>query len=177
MVIYFVMDMLQGLPGLPGLFIACLFSAALRYVTFLCDFLSVWTDCLLLSRREQKDRGTAELADGEWAWCLMVDAEHSDGSVFSWLFCCSTISSAFNSLATVTMEDLIKPHFPTMTESRATLLSKALGELPLKLFIQDFGCASFWLCRALLPSKLCPTGCCVWPWPTSPTWWGSRFCW
>lgn len=68
MVIYFVMDMLQGLPGLPGLFVACLFSAAL-----------------------------------------------------------STISSAFNSLATVTMEDLIKPQFPAMTEARATLLSKALA--------------------------------------------------
>lgn len=68
MVIYFVMDMLEGLPGLPGLFVACLFSAAL-----------------------------------------------------------STISSAFNSLATVTMEDLIKPHFPAMTEARATLLSKALA--------------------------------------------------
>ncbi|KAG7510040.1 adhesion G-protein coupled receptor F3-like [Solea senegalensis] len=68
MVIYFVMDMLQGLPGLPGLFVACLFSAAL-----------------------------------------------------------STISSAFNSLATVTMEDLVKPHFPAMTESRALLLSKALA--------------------------------------------------
>ncbi|XP_034531447.1 solute carrier family 5 member 6 [Notolabrus celidotus] len=68
MVIYFVMDMLQGLPGLPGLFVACLFSAAL-----------------------------------------------------------STISSAFNSLATVTMEDLIKPHFPAMTEAKATLLSKALA--------------------------------------------------
>lgn len=68
MVIYFVMDMLQGLPGLPGLFVACLFSAAL-----------------------------------------------------------STISSAFNSLATVTMEDLIKPHFPAMTEAKATLLSKVLA--------------------------------------------------
>lgn len=68
MVIYFVMDMLQGLPGLPGLFVACLFSAAL-----------------------------------------------------------STISSAFNSLATVTLEDLIKPHFPLMSERRATLLSKALA--------------------------------------------------
>nr|XP_046268766.1 solute carrier family 5 member 6 [Scatophagus argus] len=68
MVIYFVMDMLHGLPGLPGLFLACLFSAAL-----------------------------------------------------------STISSAFNSLATVTMEDLIKPHFPAMPEARATLLSKALA--------------------------------------------------
>ncbi|KAK9534051.1 hypothetical protein VZT92_009126 [Zoarces viviparus] len=68
MVLYFVMDMLQGLPGLPGLFVACLFSAAL-----------------------------------------------------------STISSAFNSLATVTMEDLVKPHFPAMTEARATLLSKVLA--------------------------------------------------
>ncbi|XP_041668692.1 solute carrier family 5 member 6 [Cheilinus undulatus] len=68
MVIYFVMDMLQGLPGLPGLFVACLFSAAL-----------------------------------------------------------STISSAFNSLATVTMEDFIKPHSPAMTEAKATLLSKALA--------------------------------------------------
>ncbi|KAL0969806.1 hypothetical protein UPYG_G00232540 [Umbra pygmaea] len=68
MVLYFVMDMLQGLPGLSGLFIACLFSAAL-----------------------------------------------------------STISSAFNSLATVTLEDLIKPHCPPMTEARATLLSKGLA--------------------------------------------------
>uniref|UniRef100_A0AAY4AZJ8 Sodium-dependent multivitamin transporter n=1 Tax=Denticeps clupeoides TaxID=299321 RepID=A0AAY4AZJ8_9TELE len=69
MVLYFVMDVLGQLPGLPGLFVACLFSGAL-----------------------------------------------------------STISSAFNSLATVTMEDLIKPHFPQMKESRATLISKALGE-------------------------------------------------
>lgn len=41
---------------------------------------------------------------------------------------CSTISSAFNSLATVTLEDLIKPFYPDMTEARATLLSKGLGE-------------------------------------------------
>ncbi|XP_027028045.1 solute carrier family 5 member 6 isoform X1 [Tachysurus fulvidraco] len=68
MVLYFVMDMLQGIPGLPGLFVACLFSASL-----------------------------------------------------------STISSAFNSLATVTMEDLIKPHYPSMSEARATLLSKILA--------------------------------------------------
>ncbi|KAM9798660.1 LOW QUALITY PROTEIN: solute carrier family 5 member 6a [Neosynchiropus ocellatus] len=68
MVLYFVMDVFQGLPGLPGLFVACLFSGAL-----------------------------------------------------------STISSAFNSLATVTMEDLIKPYFPNMTEAKATLLSKGLG--------------------------------------------------
>ncbi|XP_005931152.1 solute carrier family 5 member 6a [Haplochromis burtoni] len=68
MVLYFVMDVFRDLPGLPGLFVACLFSGAL-----------------------------------------------------------STISSAFNSLATVTMEDLIKPHFPNMTESKATLLSKGLA--------------------------------------------------
>uniref|UniRef100_A0A8C8FAL7 Sodium-dependent multivitamin transporter n=1 Tax=Oncorhynchus tshawytscha TaxID=74940 RepID=A0A8C8FAL7_ONCTS len=70
MVLYFVMDVFRDLPGLPGLFVACLFSGAL-----------------------------------------------------------STISSAFNSLATVTMEDLIKPYWPAMTEAKATLLSKGLGEL------------------------------------------------
>ncbi|XP_072300177.1 solute carrier family 5 member 6a [Eucyclogobius newberryi] len=68
MVLYFVMDVFKDLPGLSGLFVACLFSGAL-----------------------------------------------------------STISSAFNSLATVTMEDLIKPYFPSMAESRATLLSKGLA--------------------------------------------------
>lgn len=68
MVLYFVMDVLQDYPGLPGLFIACLFSGAL-----------------------------------------------------------STISSAFNSLAAVTMADLIKPHYPDMTESRAALISKSLA--------------------------------------------------
>ncbi|KAM3602507.1 uncharacterized protein V6R79_005389 [Siganus canaliculatus] len=68
MVLYFVMDVFQELPGLAGLFVACLFSGAL-----------------------------------------------------------STISSAFNSLATVTMEDLIKPYFPNMTEAKATLLSKGLA--------------------------------------------------
>uniref|UniRef100_A0A8C7MMK0 Sodium-dependent multivitamin transporter n=1 Tax=Oncorhynchus kisutch TaxID=8019 RepID=A0A8C7MMK0_ONCKI len=68
MVLYFVMDVFRDLPGLPGLFVACLFSGAL-----------------------------------------------------------STISSAFNSLATVTMEDLIKPFCPAMTEAKATLLSKGLA--------------------------------------------------
>uniref|UniRef100_A0A3Q3WVS4 Sodium-dependent multivitamin transporter n=1 Tax=Mola mola TaxID=94237 RepID=A0A3Q3WVS4_MOLML len=68
MVLYFVMDVFKYLPGLAGLFVACLFSGAL-----------------------------------------------------------STISSAFNSLATVTMEDLIKPHCPNMTETKATLLSKGLA--------------------------------------------------
>lgn len=30
MVLYFVMDVFKDLPGLPGLFVACLFSGALR---------------------------------------------------------------------------------------------------------------------------------------------------
>lgn len=67
-VLYFVMDLLKGLPGLPGLFVACLFSGSL-----------------------------------------------------------STISSAFNSLATVTMEDLIRPWFPEVSEARATMLSRVLA--------------------------------------------------
>lgn len=37
-VIFFVMDMLQELPGLPGLFIACVFSAALRCLHLLSLF-------------------------------------------------------------------------------------------------------------------------------------------
>lgn len=68
MVLFFVMDVLRDLPGLPGLFVACLFSGSL-----------------------------------------------------------STISSAFNSLATVTMEDLVRPHFSGLSESRATLISKLLA--------------------------------------------------
>ncbi|XP_031959748.1 sodium-dependent multivitamin transporter isoform X1 [Corvus cornix cornix] len=68
LVLFFVMDVLRDLPGLPGLFVACLFSGSL-----------------------------------------------------------STISSAFNSLATVTMEDLVRPHFPELSESRATLVSKLLA--------------------------------------------------
>ncbi|XP_054424630.1 sodium-dependent multivitamin transporter [Pteronotus mesoamericanus] len=67
-VLYFVMDLLKDLPGLPGLFVACLFSGSL-----------------------------------------------------------STISSAFNSLATVTMEDLIRPWFPQFSEGRATMLSRILA--------------------------------------------------
>ncbi|XP_077008508.1 sodium-dependent multivitamin transporter-like isoform X1 [Tamandua tetradactyla] len=68
LVLYFVMDLLKGLPGLPGLFVACLFSGSL-----------------------------------------------------------STISSAFNSLATVTMEDFIRPWFPEISETRAAMLSKVLA--------------------------------------------------
>uniref|UniRef100_A0A8C5SY51 Sodium-dependent multivitamin transporter n=2 Tax=Elapidae TaxID=8602 RepID=A0A8C5SY51_LATLA len=68
MVLYFVMDVLQEVPGLPGLFVACLFSGSL-----------------------------------------------------------STISSAFNSLATVTMEDLIRPYVNNIPERRATLYSKLLA--------------------------------------------------
>uniref|UniRef100_A0A8C5J4N8 Uncharacterized protein n=1 Tax=Junco hyemalis TaxID=40217 RepID=A0A8C5J4N8_JUNHY len=84
LVLFFVMDVLRDLPGLPGLFVACLFSGAL-----------------------------------------------------------STISSAFNSLATVTMEDLVRPHLPELSESRATLLSKLLGEAR--------GClpSPAWLCGEL----------------------------
>lgn len=68
LVLYFVMDLLKDIPGLPGLFVACLFSGSL-----------------------------------------------------------STISSAFNSLATVTMEDLIQPWFPQLTETRAIMLSRSLA--------------------------------------------------
>lgn len=68
LVLYFVMDLLKDMPGLPGLFVACLFSGSL-----------------------------------------------------------STISSAFNSLATVTMEDLIQPWFPQLTETRAIMLSRGLA--------------------------------------------------
>ncbi|KAK2499828.1 hypothetical protein MC885_009820 [Smutsia gigantea] len=66
--LYFVIDLLKGQPGLPGLFVACLFSGSL-----------------------------------------------------------STISSAFNSLATVTMEDLIRPWFPRFSEVHATMLSRILA--------------------------------------------------
>lgn len=50
---------------------------------------------------------------------------HSEPPLASSFF--STISSAFNSLATVTMEDLIRPWFPQVSEARATMLSRVLG--------------------------------------------------
>ncbi|XP_038659839.1 sodium-dependent multivitamin transporter-like [Scyliorhinus canicula] len=53
-----------------------------------------------------------------WALCLTLN--HC-------LCLFSTISSAFNSLAAVTMTDLIRPHYPHMTEARATLISKSLA--------------------------------------------------
>nr|XP_044999913.1 sodium-dependent multivitamin transporter-like [Jaculus jaculus] len=68
LVLYFVMDLLKDLPGLPGLFVACLFSGSL-----------------------------------------------------------STISSAFNSLATVKMEDLIQPWSTQFSETRAIMLSRSLA--------------------------------------------------
>lgn len=43
----------------------------------------------------------------------------------------STISSAFNSLATVTMEDLIRPWFPPFSEVQAIMLSRILGAIML----------------------------------------------
>lgn len=121
MVIFFVMDMLQGLPGLPGLFIACLFSAALRCHTspiiFLFSYFFFFLVFITFSHDLNSLATSSELhssVGGQGLYCFG--------------FClCSTISSAFNSLATVTMEDLIKPHFPAMTEFRATMLSKALG--------------------------------------------------
>lgn len=36
-VLYFVMDLLRDLPGLPGLFVACLFSGSLRYLALPSD--------------------------------------------------------------------------------------------------------------------------------------------
>lgn len=56
----------------------------------------------------------------------VVSLIHPEGITL--FFSPSTISSAFNSLATVTMEDLIKPHFPNMAEAKAILLSKGLGK-------------------------------------------------
>ncbi|XP_006835354.1 PREDICTED: sodium-dependent multivitamin transporter-like [Chrysochloris asiatica] len=49
------------------------------------------------------------------------------GSLSLCIFFSSTISSAFNSLATVTMEDLIRPWFPGFSEVQATRLSKIIA--------------------------------------------------
>lgn len=87
MVLYFVMDVLQEVPGLPGLFVACLFSGSL-----------------------------------------------------------STISSAFSSLATVTMEDLIRPYVASIPEQRATLYSKLLA----------LGYGLLCLCMAYISSMMGP---------------------
>lgn len=88
-------------------------------------------------------------------------------------FFLSTISSAFNSLATVTMEDLIKPHFPNMTEAKATLMSKGLGERERDAALtvrydeqfEKTNCVTVF--SPVAPQRW-PTALCAWPWPTSP---------
>ena len=35
---FFVMEVFEGLPGLPGLFVACMISGALKCVGFVCLF-------------------------------------------------------------------------------------------------------------------------------------------
>ncbi|XP_039252044.2 sodium-dependent multivitamin transporter-like [Styela clava] len=67
LLIFYMLDVLNGYPGLPGIFVACLFSAAL-----------------------------------------------------------STISSCFNALATLTMQDLVQP-FVDLSDRKAVLYSKVLA--------------------------------------------------
>uniref|UniRef100_H2YYA3 Solute carrier family 5 member 6 n=1 Tax=Ciona savignyi TaxID=51511 RepID=H2YYA3_CIOSA len=85
LLLYYVMNVLGEYPGIPGLFIACLFCASLRW----------------------------------------------------------TISSSFNSLATVTMTDIIRPHFK-MADRRATIISKTLV----------CGYALLCLCMTLIASQM-----------------------
>lgn len=84
---------------------------------------------------------TDKLHKLSWRYVLYIHGNmlENPSCSFSLMFLSSssTISSAFNSLATVTMEDLIKPHFPNMTESKATLLSKGLG----KIWFQCLSCS------------------------------------
>lgn len=95
----YVMDRLHY-PGLPGLFTACLFSGALRWVKHgipLCIHHPL--TCSYPT---------------EWIYLFRLH--------------CSTISSGLNSLAAVTLQDFVKLScFPELSEQRATLASKIIG--------------------------------------------------
>lgn len=109
--------------------------------------------------------------------CMYFKDVSNDMDTIFLLFLRSTISSAFNSLATVTMEDLVKPHFPAMSEAKATLLSKALGELSEAHHCTIQSCILMFVVRfnSCLVCQLCPMGCCVWPWLISLTSWVIQF--
>ena len=68
MVLYFVMDMLQGLPGLSGLFISCLFSAALRYIN-ISNTLFPTDDKRLYSKPSLDLQNKQKHSDRGVVWC------------------------------------------------------------------------------------------------------------
>lgn len=43
--------------------------------------------------------------------------------------CYSTLSSGLNSLSAITLNDFIKPYWPKMKDTRATVIAKILGEM------------------------------------------------
>ena len=86
-----------NIAGVPGVFVACVFSAALR-----SDWNIVGSDAALLN-----------------VWWYRID--------FTFVSSFSTISSGLNSLAAVTMQDIVLAKFPQMTERNATRLAKGLG--------------------------------------------------
>ncbi|XP_056624251.1 solute carrier family 5 member 6 isoform X2 [Triplophysa dalaica] len=61
MVLYFVMDMLQDFPGLPGLFVACLFSASLSTVSSAFNSLTAVTMVDLIKPHYSMSESTASL--------------------------------------------------------------------------------------------------------------------
>lgn len=66
------------------------------------------------------------------------------------------------------MEDLIKPHFPDMTESKATFLSKGLGQTSLLVLVVLFVLCCVDLCLGQLPGDLTIV--------TVPQLWSTAWC-
>lgn len=64
LVLYFVMDLLKDMPGLPGLFVACLFSGSLRY-----SFLQLALDVVCASA----GTGCLSVLDGRAQFSLSQD--------------------------------------------------------------------------------------------------------
>jgi len=97
---YFVMETLSNLPGLPGLFVSCVFSGSLRY------------------------RSIEEIESKlHFNYTFITILLHFYRNIYS------TLSSGFNALATVTWDDLLKRYFRNIKDKKQLLITKFIGNL------------------------------------------------
>lgn len=95
------MDVLGDIPGLPGVFIAGVFSAALRSVNLTCNLTPDSITILFIIRR------------------ILIN--------LNYLFHFSSLSTSLNSMSAVVLEDFYKPFFKKeLSERESTWLMRGV---------------------------------------------------